>query len=150
MKPRDLGGITAQLEDAAQQFERRTHAGPLEHLRSVQTQMNAICRGDVASLLNEAHADVQLDIFAPPEFKWIRHAKSLDELRHAVELNFDSVEHQRPKISNVIAQGSPSSAASTPIGTVTTTARPRTTSPLVNRTFTAPGDHSTPLTIAPR
>lgn len=105
MKPRDLGGITAQLEEAARQFDRRTHPGPLDHLRSVQTQMDAICRGDIASLLNEAHEDVQLDIFAPPEFKWIRHAKGLDELRRAVERNFESVEDQRPEISNVIAQG---------------------------------------------
>ena len=102
MKPRDLGGITAQLEEAARQFDR---SSPIDHLRSVQTQMDAISRGDIASLLNEAHEDVQLDIFAPPEFKWIRHAKGLDELRRAVELNFGSVDDQRPEISNVIAQG---------------------------------------------
>ena len=124
MKPRDLGGITAQLEDAAQLIERRRHAGPLEHLRSVQTQMDAICRGDIANLLNEAHADVQLDIFAPPEFKWIRHAKGLDELRRAVELNFDSVEHQRPEISNVIAQGDSVVLIGRERGTIRATSEP--------------------------
>ena len=81
-------------------------------------------RGDIASLLNEAHADVQLDIFAPPEFKWIRHAKGLDELRRAVELNFDSVEHQRPEISNVIAQGDSVVLIGRERGTIRATSEP--------------------------
>jgi ketosteroid isomerase-like protein len=107
MKPRDFGAMTGPPEEAAKHYDHSAQTGPQEqrHLRSVHAQVDAISRGDIASLLKDAHDDVQLDVFAPPEFNWIRHAKGLDELRRAVELNLGSVEDQRPEISNVIAQG---------------------------------------------
>jgi ketosteroid isomerase-like protein len=75
------------------------------HIQAVRDQIDAIARGDVAAVFASAHDDVELDIYAPPEFQWIRHARGTDAIRDAIEKNFDSVEDQTPEIVNVVAQG---------------------------------------------
>lgn len=99
MKLKDFAHISRQLEAAAA-------AGSFESLniRSVQEQIEALARGDVAGALTTAQPDLQLDIFAPPDFSWVRHASGIDAVRDAMEHNFDALEDQRPEILNVLAQ----------------------------------------------
>jgi ketosteroid isomerase-like protein len=74
-------------------------------VRSVQRQIEAIERGDLDSVLALAHPEVTLDIFAPPEFPWIRRTRGIDELRRTLRHNFETVEDQRPEITNILAEG---------------------------------------------
>jgi ketosteroid isomerase-like protein len=104
MDPRDLSRMTATIQQA---FDR---ASPIDadgqrHLLAVKAQIEAIARGDIDALLERATSDVQLDIYAPPELEWIRHARGTTELRRAIETNFGSVEDQQPEITSVTVQG---------------------------------------------
>lgn len=74
-------------------------------MRSVEEQIDAIGRGDYESAVSHAHPDVEMEVFAPPEFPWIRRARGIAELRNALEHNFSALEQQQPEILNVIAQG---------------------------------------------
>jgi len=47
---------------------------------------------------------VELEIFAPPEFEWVRYARGVEELSAAIAHNFGSRDEQRPAIQNVITQ----------------------------------------------
>jgi ketosteroid isomerase-like protein len=107
MEKKNFSGITKRIRAAA---DRRGSAQDdtdpeRRHLQSIQEQIDAIARGDMDSALANASPDVQLDIFAPPEFKWISHAQGIPEFRRALAENFGSVEEQRPEVANVIAQG---------------------------------------------
>ena len=75
------------------------------HALSVGEQIDAIARGDYAAAVAGAVEDVHLDIFAPPEFRFIRKARSKSELLKALEANFESVTEQRPEIASVLSQG---------------------------------------------
>jgi ketosteroid isomerase-like protein len=75
-----------------------------QNLLAVKAQIEAVARGDIDALLAHAHADVQLDIFAPPGFDWIRHARGRADVRRAIEQNFGSVEDQQPQINTVMVQ----------------------------------------------
>jgi ketosteroid isomerase-like protein len=97
MSARRFDAATARLKDAAQ----RTPEGARRHLLSVQSQLEAIARGDFEAVLAQAADDVTLDIFAPMEFPWIRHARGVSELRAAMQQNFSAVEDQQPEITNV-------------------------------------------------
>ena len=106
MQEKDFSAATARLQQALDQAGRpMSPADPQRHLRSVQTQIEAIGRGDLDAVVVDAMPDVTLDIFAPPEFPWIRRAQGIDDLRRAIEQNFGSVEDQRPEINNVFAEG---------------------------------------------
>jgi uncharacterized protein len=109
VKPKDFGPVTERLQQAVEQFDGRPDAGgepdPPSNIRSVQMQIDAIGRGDLDAVLSQAHDDVTLDIFAPREFAFIRHAQGLADLRRAIEQNFAAVEDQRPEIANVFAEG---------------------------------------------
>ena len=56
-------------------------------------------------MLESASDDVELDIFAPPQFPFVRRARGIEEYRKAVQQNFSSVDEQRPEISSVTADG---------------------------------------------
>jgi ketosteroid isomerase-like protein len=75
------------------------------HLEAIQAQLEAIARGDLDAVLLHAHDDVTLEIFAPPEFPWIRQARGIAALRAALEQNFGSVRNQRPEIRDIFAEG---------------------------------------------
>ena len=81
------------------------HERERDHLRAVREQFDAIERGDLDAVLSSAHDNVQLDIYAPPEFHWTRHAKGLVEVRKAIADNFDTVDDQHPEILNVVTEG---------------------------------------------
>jgi ketosteroid isomerase-like protein len=67
--------------------------------------LEAIACGEIAQVLAQAVPDVTLDIFAPPEFPWIRHAQGTDAVLAAIRQNFGSVDDQRPEITGVFADG---------------------------------------------
>jgi ketosteroid isomerase-like protein len=100
VKPKDFRHISAQIDKTVRPGTRQA-----QNVRSVQAQIEALGRGDVAGAFSTAHANLRLDIFAPPEFEWMRHASGLDAVREAVEHNLDALEDQRPEIINVLAQG---------------------------------------------
>ena len=72
---------------------------------TVKAQIEAIARGDIDAVLAQAHPDVQLDIFAPPDFDWVRHAQGTEAVRGAIAQNFSAVEDQRPEIVTVVVHG---------------------------------------------
>jgi len=100
--PKDFSDAHRRLGRSAAE----THA-PAEaaHVRSVQAQIDAIARGDYAAALSAAHPDIELEIFAPPGFPWIRKARGIKEIERALEQNFGSLDDQQPQISSVLAQG---------------------------------------------
>jgi ketosteroid isomerase-like protein len=98
---KDFSAVTSQLSRAADDVR----GDARENVRSVQAELDAIGRGDFEAVLHDAHDDVTLEIFAPPEFPWIRQAHGLADLRAALLQNFGSVEDQRPTIRDVFAEG---------------------------------------------
>ena len=82
----------------------RTEAAARQ-LRSVQAQIDAIERGDFESLLRDAHDDVTLEIFAPPQFPFIAAAHGRSELLAAVTHNFATVDEQTPHIRDIFTEG---------------------------------------------
>lgn len=106
---KDFRNATGPVQDAllgaAAESADASAARAEQHLRSVHAQLEAIERGDIESVLALSAPDVQLDIFAPPEFPWIRQTRGIDELRAALTQNFDALENQQPEIITVVAQG---------------------------------------------
>src|SRR4051794_33614964 len=101
MNRKDFSSVTVRLEQhIAQSHKAEVDHGPEAHLRSVQEQIDAIGRGDLDAAVANAHPTVRLDIYAPPEFKWIGHAVGIEALRRALKENFDSLEEQHPEISS--------------------------------------------------
>jgi ketosteroid isomerase-like protein len=106
MKRKDFSGASARLAEAARLTELRDKQDRrAAHIQSVREQIDAIGRGDLSAALQNAHEDVELNIFAPIEFRWIRHARGIDALRVAIAHNFDSVDDQTLEIRTVVAQG---------------------------------------------
>lgn len=102
---RDFSSAVSRLREAKASATPAGAADPASHIEVVAAQIDAIGRGDLGAVFADAHPDIELEIFAPPEFPWLRKARGLDELRRAVETNFGSVQDQRPEISSVVAQG---------------------------------------------
>ena len=102
MRPKDFGELSKKLGDAAAQAPADRRAA---HLRAIQAQIDAISAGDVASVLGQAHHDVELEIFAPLHFPWVTRARGLDEVRRAIAHNFDTVDEQRPEVLNIVSEG---------------------------------------------
>jgi ketosteroid isomerase-like protein len=101
---KDFSITTTRLRRTADERNAASQHTVRERLRSVQAQIEAIERGDFEGALAQAAHDVTLDIFAPPEFPWVRHARGIDELRHALQHNFASIQEQRPEVTNVHAE----------------------------------------------
>jgi ketosteroid isomerase-like protein len=74
-------------------------------LRTLEAQVEAIARGDFSRVLAQATDDVTLEIFAPPEFPFIRSARGSGAFQLAIERNFAAVTDQRPQIRDVFAEG---------------------------------------------
>ena len=102
--PKDFSSVTGRLQEALN-LSAELPDSSKARLRIVQAQIDAIARGDIATVLATATEDVTLDIFAPPEFGWIRQAHGAEELRRAIEQNFGEVEDQRPEVTQVYAEG---------------------------------------------
>ena len=72
-------------------------------ISTVEEQVAAITRGDFDAALRHASPDVELEIYAPPEFPFIRRARGATALRDAMQHNFGELEDQQPVIANVVA-----------------------------------------------
>jgi ketosteroid isomerase-like protein len=97
MSRRHFDAATARLKDAAQHQADAAR----RNLLTLHAQFEAIARGDFEAVLAQAAEDVTLDIFAPREFHWVRHAQGVAELRTAMHQNFAAVDEQHPEITNV-------------------------------------------------
>jgi ketosteroid isomerase-like protein len=103
---KDFSAISRRLDEAVAELSKPNPAAAIgHHVRSVQQQIDAIGRGDLESAVANAHEDVTLEIFAPPEFQWIRRASGVENLRQAIQHNFESLDEQHPEITSVTAQG---------------------------------------------
>lgn len=74
-------------------------------VRAIQRMFEALARADVATFMDGVHPDVDLEIFGPADFPWIRRAHGLTKFRAAVEHNVATVNEPRPEVLNVVAQG---------------------------------------------
>jgi len=101
MSQKDFRGISRQLEQAAKRAPEEQRAA---NVSSVQAQIDAIARGDYQAALAHADPNLELEIFAPPEFPWIRHARGTEAYLAALAHNFGSVEQQTPTIHHVMTQ----------------------------------------------
>lgn len=100
---KDFSRITRQLAETARTSALESTAST--NVQAVLQQIAAIGRGDLDAAIANAHPDVQFQIFAPPEFMWIRHAVGAEALRAAIAHNFASVIEQVPEVTSVTAQG---------------------------------------------
>jgi ketosteroid isomerase-like protein len=106
MTRKDFSRVTARLARyAAEKVTSEPQARRAVFAQSVQAQIDAIGRGDLSAALENAHPDVELEIFAPEEFRWIRRAHGVEALRSAIAHNFASVEQQAPEILNIVSEG---------------------------------------------
>jgi uncharacterized protein len=100
--PKDFHAVTRHLGAAADAAD----DGPRsQNLRTLQSQIDAIARGDLAVVLQQACDDVELEIFVPPEFPFTRSAIGAGPFRDAVEANFAAVADQKPDIVDLFSEG---------------------------------------------
>jgi ketosteroid isomerase-like protein len=86
--------------------ERATHSSEVASpIAQIEEMIAAIGRGDYEAALRGAAPDVELEIYAPPEFPFITHARGIPQLVAAIRHNFESVVEQQPVITNVLAHG---------------------------------------------
>ena len=104
MLKKNFGGATRRLGEAAEELSHPKEKKRSANVRAVQGQIEAIARGDLDAALADAHPDVELEIFSPLEFAWVRHAHGVKEMRAAIAHNFGSLDQQAPTIQNVITQ----------------------------------------------
>src|SRR5688500_11217378 len=101
---KDFSSVTRRLDDVIKDAGGRVpgHASRA-NAESLRTQIAALEKGDYGPLLAAAGEEVTLDIFAPPEYPFVRRARGLDAYRLAVEQNFSSLEEQHPEITSITA-----------------------------------------------
>jgi ketosteroid isomerase-like protein len=98
---RDFAAVTSELRRRADGYTNRLG----ENVRTLQAQLEAISRGDLESVLACAADDVTLEIFAPPEFPFVRQASGAAAFRAALQANFEAVGDQTPEVRDVFAEG---------------------------------------------
>ena len=102
MSPKKFDDVTRRLAESA--AARTDGDGTTANLLTVRQQIDAIARGELEGALACAHPEIELEIFAPPEFPWIRRAVGVEALTAAIRQNFSSIDDQRPTIHNVITE----------------------------------------------
>jgi ketosteroid isomerase-like protein len=95
--------VTRELDAAATSGTLRDKPSA-QHILSIREQIDAIARGDLDGALANAHPAIEFEIFAPPEFPWVRRASGVEALRLAIAQNFASVSEQTPTIHNVVTE----------------------------------------------
>lgn len=116
-KSKSFAPITDRLADARADLPPAIAA----QITTIEEQIAAIGRGDFEAALSHASADVELEIYAPPEFPFIRRARGTADMREAMLHNFGAVEDQQPVVSNVLTQGSVVVMFGTETGRIRTT-----------------------------
>jgi len=101
---KDFSRVQDGLRRAREGRQGKSRPSGADHIDSVEAQIAAIARGDFESALSGAAPDVELDIFAPPEFPFVRKARGIAELRDALAINFQSVVNQEPEINTVVTE----------------------------------------------
>lgn len=76
-----------------------------DNIATVQRIITALSVGDIAGFTAELDPEIELEIFCPYYFPWIRQAKGIDEILSAVKQNFGVLENQTPIINSLVAQG---------------------------------------------
>jgi ketosteroid isomerase-like protein len=99
--PKNFANVSAVLQQAAGE---RT-ADSAQHLRWIQTQIEAIERGEFGSVVENAHDDATLEIFAPAQFPFIKRAQGKPALLGAISHNFTALEEQQPEIRDIFSEG---------------------------------------------
>jgi ketosteroid isomerase-like protein len=102
VEPKNLESVVSRLGEFADAAHDPAASG---HLRTLQGALDAIARGDLGSVLDGAVEDVTLDIYAPPEFPFVRTARGADAFRAALKHNFGAVHDQRPEVRDLFADG---------------------------------------------
>ena len=102
VEPKDFGSVVSRIGELADAARDPAASG---HLRALQAALDAIGRGDLASVFDNAIEDVTLDIYAPPEFPFVRTARGAGPFRAALEHNFGAVHEQRPEVRDLFADG---------------------------------------------
>jgi ketosteroid isomerase-like protein len=104
---KDFSAVTRRLDDVIKDAAGRVPAATASraNAESLRAQIVALEKGDYEPVLSSARDDVELDIFAPPQFPFVRRARGIDEYQQAVRQNFSNLEEQRPQISSVTADG---------------------------------------------
>lgn len=74
------------------------------NIATVQRILDAISVGDMAAFTAELDPEIELEIFCPEYFPWIRQAKGIDEIVAAVKQNFGVLQDQTPAITSLVAQ----------------------------------------------
>jgi ketosteroid isomerase-like protein len=97
---RNFTGATRLIKEAR---EKDASTGA-RHMAAVEAILAAVANGEYDAAVTDVREDVTLDIFAPPEFCWLRRARGRQELRKAMEHNFGPVTDQRAEITTVLAQ----------------------------------------------
>jgi uncharacterized protein len=123
MEPIDLADFAGALQPKTATASDAPSDGH-NHLLTVSRAFAALGRGDVDEFLKTMHPDVSLEIFAPPEFPWIRRAQGLHELRRAIEYNFATLSDQRPEVVSSLVQGDSLVLTGRERGRLTTSNRP--------------------------
>ena len=100
--PKDFHAVTSHLGAAADSVDDHIRS---QNLRTLQSQIDAIARGDLAVVLQQACEDVTLEIFVPPEFPFVRSATGSEAFRLALEQNFAAVANQQPTILDLFSEG---------------------------------------------
>jgi ketosteroid isomerase-like protein len=102
VEPKNLESVVSRLEELA---DAAPDPAASSHLRTLQGALDAIARGDLDSVLDNAVDDVTLDIYAPPEFPFVRTARGSEAFRAALRHNFGAVDEQRPEVRDLFADG---------------------------------------------
>jgi ketosteroid isomerase-like protein len=100
--PKYFTDVTSKLHRRADGLASSPEAA---NLRSLRAQIDAIASGDIAAVMQYAEPDITLEIFAPPEFPFVRTAHGLASFTSALTTNFGAVTDQRPVITDVFAEG---------------------------------------------
>jgi len=82
-----------------------TKAAERDLVEVVRRIYDSLAKGDVDGILQHFEPDVVLDLYAPPEFQFIRHADGPVQAKELIVQNFQLVEQQIPRVTCVIAQG---------------------------------------------
>ena len=75
------------------------------HIESIAAIYRAIAHNDFDALMAMVDSDVVVDIYAPAEFPFIRHANGIEEVHCLVTRNFSMVAEQNAEVISVVAQG---------------------------------------------
>lgn len=75
------------------------------NLEAVHRLLGAVVAEDYDALIEELADDAQIELFAPPEFPFVRKATGKEAVRAMITHNFGTVVDQQPEILSVTAQG---------------------------------------------